>query len=175
MQAVPEPAARLNVTYNGQNGDYPDAVSFDLSDGDVKQIATEAIQSGYIPGIAEAENVDLADFVVDRFPEENNLPERLMIRPKTPFGQKLDGKFHGVIVKNKDGSIVPQDQWIVFLVKDNAVPAMLDFYYEECKRQGALDDQLDAVREMINRADEWRNKNPGLCKTPDVEPGEIQA
>jgi hypothetical protein len=30
------------------------------------------------------------------------------------MGVKLDGKFHGIIAKNKDGSIVPQDQWIGF-------------------------------------------------------------
>ena len=87
LQVVPEPAARLNVTYNGQNGDYPDPVSFDLADGDVKQIITEAIQTGYIPGIDPVDNPDLGDFVVDRFSATNDMPERLMIRPKTPFGR----------------------------------------------------------------------------------------
>ena len=81
-----EPNARLNVTINGQNGDYPDPVNHDMADGDVKQIATEAIRSGYIPGITEDANADLADFVVDRFPATEELPPRLMVRPKTPFG-----------------------------------------------------------------------------------------
>ena len=84
---VPEPAARLNVTYNGQNGDYPDPVSFDLADGDVTQIITEAIQTGYIPGINPVDNPDLGDFVVDRFQATDDMPERRMIRPKTPFGR----------------------------------------------------------------------------------------
>ena len=87
LQAVPEPEARLNVTYNGQNGDYPDPVSYDLSDGDVKQIISEAIQTGYIPGIDPVANPDLGDFVVDRFEATDELPQRLMIRPKTPFGR----------------------------------------------------------------------------------------
>lgn len=86
---------------------------------------------------------------------------------------KLDGKFHGTIAKNKDQSIVPQDQWVVFLAKDNAFPATLDFYREECSRQGAGVDQLVAVDEMIERLKQWRNDNPHLCKTPDVQRGEI--
>jgi adenosine/AMP kinase len=79
------PNARLNITVNGQNGDYPDLVSYDAADGDIKQIATEAVRTGYIPGIAAAE-VNFLDFVVDRFPANNELPPRLMLRPKTPFG-----------------------------------------------------------------------------------------
>lgn len=87
---------------------------------------------------------------------------------------KFDGKFHGVIVKNKDGSIVPQDQWMVFLTKDNAFPATLEFYLQECKRLGAAPDQLKAVEEMIVRLAKWRRDNAHLCKVPDVQPGEIQ-
>jgi hypothetical protein len=86
---------------------------------------------------------------------------------------KLDGKFHGVIVKNKDQSVVPQDQWVVFLAKDNAFPATLKFYREECERQGALPGQLSAVDDMIDRVTTWRRENPSLCKTPDVRSGEI--
>ncbi len=87
---------------------------------------------------------------------------------------KLDGKFHGVVVKNKDGSIVPQDQWMVFLAKDDAVPATLLFYEEECRRRGAAPAQLAAVAAMRVRVDEWRAAHPDLCKTPDVQDGEIQ-
>lgn len=85
---------------------------------------------------------------------------------------KLDGKFHGVIVKNKDGSIVPQDQWMCFLAKDNAVPATLRFYYEECARTGASKEQLEAVERLIGRVDAWRAANPNKCKTPDIALGE---
>lgn len=87
---------------------------------------------------------------------------------------KLDGKFHGIIAKNKDGTIVPQDQWMCFLAKDNAVPATLEFYYEECKRQGAALDQLNAVKAMIERVTAWRAANPKLCKVPDVQAGELK-
>jgi hypothetical protein len=89
------------------------------------------------------------------------------------MGVKLDGKFHGIIAKNKDGSIVPQDQWIVFLAKDNAFPPTLIFYREQCRLAGAAMDQLRAVDEMINRVEAWRRANPEKCKTPDVQAGEI--
>ena len=79
--------ARLNVTYGGQNGDYPDPVDYDATDAEVKQIATEAVRTGYIPGIPADTNTDFADFVVDRFPATGELGDRLMLRPKTPFGR----------------------------------------------------------------------------------------
>lgn len=85
---VREPNAQLNITYGGQNGDYPDPVDYDSTAGDIKQIATEAIRTGYIPGITADEGADLADFVVDRFPATDELPPRLMVRPKTPFGEE---------------------------------------------------------------------------------------
>lgn len=89
------------------------------------------------------------------------------------MSEKFDGKFHGIIVKNKDGSVVPQDQWMVFLIKDDAFPATLRFYRAECERQEAGPEQLKAVDEAIERMDLWRERNAHLCKTPDVQPGEI--
>jgi len=89
--------AKLNITYNGQQGDLghlddegkfiPDPVPYDLSDADVRRIATESIQQG-IPGIDADPNVNLQDFVVDRFPAREDVPFcRLSLRPKTPFGR----------------------------------------------------------------------------------------
>lgn len=89
------------------------------------------------------------------------------------MGHKLDGKFHGVIVRNKDASVVPQDQWIVFLAKDNAFPATLAFYRDECERLGARGDQLKAVDDLLDRVKKWRRDNPQECKVPDVEPDEL--
>lgn len=86
---------------------------------------------------------------------------------------KLDGKFHGVIVKNKDGSIVPQDEYVVFLAKDNAFPVALDAYYHECQRLNASLEQLGAIRELRDRLRAWRSNNPDKCKIPDVQTEEI--
>lgn len=78
--------ARLNVTYNGQQGDLPDPVPYDMPDTEVRRIATEAIAQG-VPGINADPNVNLTDFVVDRFPARPDMPvNRLSLRPKTPFG-----------------------------------------------------------------------------------------
>ena len=79
--------ARVNVTYNGANGDLPDPVNFESTNGDVLQMVTEALRTGSIPGIPEDQNASLTDFVVDRFAASEATPyARLMIRPKTPFG-----------------------------------------------------------------------------------------
>jgi hypothetical protein len=79
--------ARLNVTFAGQNGDLPDPVAFDATDADIKQWVTEAVRNGGIPGIAANAGASFDDFVVDRFPPNDQRPFNLLqIRPKTPFG-----------------------------------------------------------------------------------------
>jgi hypothetical protein len=62
-------------------------VAFDATDGDVKAMVSEAIRTGSVPGIQADANVNLQDFVVDRFNATEARPFRLLqIRPKTPFG-----------------------------------------------------------------------------------------
>lgn len=78
--------ARLNVTWRGQNGDLPDPLGIDTTDGDVKQIATEAVRTGYIQGIDADPTVNFQDFVVERFDATADLPPRVFLRPKTEFG-----------------------------------------------------------------------------------------
>jgi hypothetical protein len=81
---------------------------------------------------------------------------------------KLDAKFYGAIYKAKDGSSVPDDQYVVFLAKDNAFPATLAFYLEECVRQGADVEHIESVMRMQRRVTEWREANADLCKAPDA-------
>lgn len=79
--------ARVNITYGGQNGDLPDTVSFDATDGDVKTWVSEAVHTGGVPGLRRDEGADFHDFVVDRFPATEARPYNLIqLRPKTPFG-----------------------------------------------------------------------------------------
>lgn len=77
--------ARLNITYGGQNGDLNETVPWDASDNDIKQWAAEAVRNDDIPGI-DAVDPDFGDFVVDRFEKVDDLPNRVLLRPKTPFG-----------------------------------------------------------------------------------------
>lgn len=82
---------------------------------------------------------------------------------------KLDAKFSGVIFKIKDGTIVPDDEYVVFLVKDTAFANILPRYLDECIRLGADNDQISAVRRMIERANHWRAVNPDRLKVPDAK------
>jgi hypothetical protein len=81
---------------------------------------------------------------------------------------KLDAKFYGDIRKVKDDSQVPEDEYIVFLAKDNAFAAVLPMYLAECIKLGADAEQIDAVKRMIGRLDAWRTANPHRLKTPDA-------
>jgi hypothetical protein len=82
--------------------------------------------------------------------------------------QKLDAKFSGTIVKAKDGSVVPDDEYVVFLAKDNAFALVLPVYRAVCAALGADEPQLCAVDEMIARLDAWRAANRARCKVPDA-------
>lgn len=84
--ALREDQARVNVTWNGQNADLPDAVSRDSTEGDVKAWVTEAVRNGF-PGMEADPRADFRDFVVDRFAPTDVRPFNLIqLRPKTPFG-----------------------------------------------------------------------------------------
>jgi len=83
--------------------------------------------------------------------------------------QKLDAKFSGVIFKIKDGSIVSDDEYVVFLAKDTAFYETLPTYRRKCIELGADQEQIAAVDRMIARATDWRHANPDRCKVPDAK------
>ncbi len=84
----------------------------------------------------------------------------------------LDTKFYGTIRKAKDDTIVPPDQYVVFLAKDNAFAATLPIYRQVCVSLGVGGAQIVAIDELIARVSRWRAENPEKCKLPDIEPGE---
>ena len=87
VQVIRDEEARVNVTYQGQNGELRDPVFFQSTDGDVKNWVTEAIRNGGVPGIGADANADFRDYVVDRFGPTEARPHNLIqIRPKTAFG-----------------------------------------------------------------------------------------
>ena len=91
--------ARVNITHAGNNADLPDPVSFDATDGDIKQWVTEAVRGG-IPGIPADPTANFADFVIDRFASNDATPwNRLIVRPKTPFGRR-----RGLVISSKTSS-----------------------------------------------------------------------
>lgn len=79
--------AVVNVTYSGKNGDLQDAVLFDSRDAEILTWVTEAVQNGSILGIPADANANFDGFVVDRFAADGHHPNRIQVRPKTPFGK----------------------------------------------------------------------------------------
>lgn len=59
--------------------------------------------------------------------------------------EKLDPKFAGVIFKVKDGTIVPDDEYVVFLAKDNAFAAILPLYRDKCAELGCDGEQFQEL------------------------------
>lgn len=84
----------------------------------------------------------------------------------------LDGKFKGTVYRSRDNQVVDDEQWMVFLAKDNAVPQMLAFYRNRCVELGAGEEQIKSVDRLIDRVHAWRQTHHELCKVPDAEPGE---
>ena len=74
----------LNITYQGNSGDYELGIDYTASDADIKRIAVEVVRSGGIRGLHLQNLPDnaFANYVVDRLPGG----ERIYLRPKVPFG-----------------------------------------------------------------------------------------
>lgn len=81
--------AILNITYNGLSADYPLDMQYDLSDADVRRIATEVIKSGGVRGLVvnDLPSTAFDNYVIDRFRTAQG--ERIYLRPKVPFGAPL--------------------------------------------------------------------------------------
>ena len=82
---------------------------------------------------------------------------------------KLDAKFYGEIRKVKDDSIVPDDEYVVFLAKDTAFYETLPTYRRKCIELGADAEQIAAVERMMCRLTDWRGDNPDRLKVPDAK------
>ena len=67
---------------------------------------------------------------------------------------------------------MPDDEYVVFLAKDNAFAEVVHTYREICARMGADKEQLEAIDRMICRLDFWRHEHSDRCKVPDAK-GEI--
>lgn len=88
---------------------------------------------------------------------------------------KLDRKFFGDLYKAKNGQRVPDDEYIVLLAKDTAVPAALQAYKAECQRQGADERQMASLDGLIERLAKWQAAHPDRCRVADVAPDEFGA
>lgn len=82
---------------------------------------------------------------------------------------KLDLKFIGPITKVKDGSVVPDDQWMCFLAQDNAFPETLLYYRDRCAEMNCDEEHLAVVDVTLGRLRKWRDAHPNLLKKPDAK------
>lgn len=110
VRAIGPGQARVNVTWGRQNGDLPDPVSVDSTEADVRQMVTEALRGGGIPGLDADPAADLTDYVVQKFDPTAARPYNyITIRPKTPFGSKLDGEVKRLIQLAHDKGLEKED------------------------------------------------------------------
>lgn len=82
---------------------------------------------------------------------------------------KLDAKFYGQIRKAKDDTLVNDEEYVVFLAKDNAFALTLPIYRQVCVALGADSEQIAAVDDVIRRLNWWRERNRKACKVPDAK------
>lgn len=86
---------------------------------------------------------------------------------------KLDKKFYGEIHKVKNDTLVTDDQYVVFLAKDDAFARKPDgavySYLDRCVALNADAEQIAAVMGLIDRIEAWRQRNPDRLKTPDAK------
>ena len=90
------------------------------------------------------------------------------------MANRLDAKFYGEIRKVKDGSVVPEDEYMVFLAHDNAFPFALSSYLAECHRLGADTEHIMSVERTIERVKAWREAHPDKLKVPDARGEKLQ-
>ena len=75
----------INMTYNGQSGNYVANLNPGIDDGSILRICEEAVRAGEVPGIAKRiPRGAFQNFVIDRF--HGNEGVRFVVRPKVPFG-----------------------------------------------------------------------------------------
>jgi hypothetical protein len=82
---------------------------------------------------------------------------------------KLDAKFYGEIFKVKDDTRVADDEFMVFLAKDNAFALTLPIYLHICIALGCDQEHVDSVRRTMARLVRWRADNPKRLKNPDAK------
>ncbi len=63
---------------------------------------------------------------------------------------------------------MPDDEYVVFLAKDNAFAAIMPDYLAKCIELGCDEEQVQAVTRLMDRMLAWRNTNPEKCKVPDA-------
>lgn len=119
--------AMVTVTVGGQQGDFG-PVRFDATDADIKRWAAEAVTAGVVAGV-DAQPTNFDDTVVERFAARDGLPDRLMLRPKVPFGVRAPctacctHPYTGIIMM-----VVPPGKTVVQCCKCDAITTVSAYH-----------------------------------------------
>jgi len=90
--------ANLIITVDGKTVDFPDRIQKDLPHDEIRRMAAEAVAGG-IPGL-EAQEVDFSGYIVDPVEAAEGMPDRILLRPKTAFGEMSvrQGRFKNILL-----------------------------------------------------------------------------
>jgi hypothetical protein len=85
---------------------------------------------------------------------------------------EIDRKFRFIgFNPSKSGKIVTEEDGIIVLASDKALPQTLMFYHAECKRLGAEPRQLGGIALLIGRVEAYQRANERKVKVADVDEG----
>lgn len=85
----------------------------------------------------------------------------------------IDTKFTFVAICREHNHEHTQDDGMVFLAKDKALPKTLRHYLSICQSMGADARQIQAVKALIKRVDQYQLDHPNQVKVADVDDTEI--
>jgi len=85
------------------------------------------------------------------------------------MSERLDRKYVISATSMEHGTHHDETDSVLFLAKDIALPAILEFYYQECIRRGADQNQLDAIVLLEERVKRWQREHQQLLKVADVD------
>lgn len=85
--------------------------------------------------------------------------------------RQLDNKFaiiDGELVRMKTGEIIPQSEpTIVFRAKDALAVPMLEFYLNLCLKNDCTTEQLESMRNIIKKFQDFKDDFKSRMKKPD--------
>lgn len=87
-------------------------------------------------------------------------------REELGYKNHIGQKYKGEIFKN-DGTLVPEDEWIVFMAKDLALVPTLIAYLNNCSNLGCDEKYLREIVELTIKVMKFQKNNIDKCKIPD--------
>lgn len=84
----------------------------------------------------------------------------------------IDRKFAFTGTSLSSGKLYSEDNAIIFLARDAALPETLMTYLKVCKDKGASVQQLDSIRALYRRVVKFQEQNLDAVKVADVQPGD---